>query len=617
MMSENWGTDLPASRIPISLFREVLIWPLALHLRDDLNDANAMANAVRCTADAIAGEASSWKRIDDPLEHIAPPAFSPEKQENRQASARWRAEAYAEGVYFHEFVQNFLFTKAPDGGSPPPLYLFSRTDIAEVEVGLYEAKPYRLAVERLNLYLFRTGTALLAVEICHQARSGNHGDDTWFLSEVQDFHDRFRRAYIPFANPGEHSLDLPQLVPRSVVWRSGNDAELLRCSVADELTPAIDRYVDPPSDRYGRRFPSVLAHWRWLLPKSVVLPPDEPGVVGRWHHVLDERMATLATVAVAGHDGDELYYYRHTQRGDLVRLCFADGAGGSPYGYDPVTLGNFEKDHTYRLFADRGTLHLSSGYAFVAYGAGAAFEKTYASHMRRHYFQMWLLAQFELATLLTFSSRISHAVQQYDPNHMPEEWFEQRMRVIQQEFLQFVHRFRFTGVSNHVQAQALFSLMRRHLRLDEVFEDIHMEIKSATEFLFNGATARGAETAERLTIIATVAVIAGLAFSALGMNILAQPKPIAYLLHISSETLEARPWAGFAITSGVIATFAGIGGGLLAGLRRFKQHRRGLPWRGGGRPLPFDAVIEAIIWISAAILAGLAGVFGAVAFLDY
>ena len=66
---------------------------------------------------------------------------------------------------------------------------------------------------------------------------------------------------------------------------------------------------------------------------------------------------------------------------------------------------------------------------------------------------MGLLAHFELATLLAFSTRISRAVAHYEPRSVSAEEFEGWMQAIEDKFLQFVHRFRFTGVSNHLQGQ--------------------------------------------------------------------------------------------------------------------------------------------------------------------
>ena len=78
----------------------------------------------------------------------------------------------------------------------------------------------------------------------------------------------------------------------------------------------------------------------------------------------------------------------------------------------------------------------ASGYAFVAFGSGWFFDNVIAAvHMRRHYFQLGLLAHLELASLLSFSSRISRVVAEYDPVRHSAEWFERAMHAIEDEYL--------------------------------------------------------------------------------------------------------------------------------------------------------------------------------------
>ena len=134
----------------------------------------------------------------------------------------------------------------------------------------------------------------------------------------------------------------------------------------------------------GAAFHQYSAHWRELLKDALLLAPyAKAGTEPRWHHVVDERMPTLAAVAVTNDSGDELEFFRRTRRGDLVRLCFADSSGERSYPYDRRTLTRFEKDHTFQWFRQDGTIYSASGYAFVAYGAGGFFENVVAAtHMR-------------------------------------------------------------------------------------------------------------------------------------------------------------------------------------------------------------------------------------------
>jgi hypothetical protein len=515
--------DLLASAIPVSLFREILIWPLALHLSEPAARPFALAEAVEKAADRIRNAtAAVWRPVEDPTEHIPRP---PDPGQMPQ----WDADRYAEGVYFHEFVQSFLFRRAVARKrrrlDMPWMRLFQRLDVSAVEVQLHpgDAKRFRLKVERLNLYLFSSGSAVLVLEI--STKNASPPGQNWTLAEVENFHDRFRRAYIPFATVAKGGALTPGGVVAAAValhYGSGHRAVF---DSANEIDAMVGGYLHS-RERNGRRIPPVFGHWRELLTNAVRLAPyAEADNEARWHHVVDERMPTVATVAVTNKNSNELEFFRRTRRGDLMRLCFADSAGESSRPFR-----NFERDHMFEWFRQDGTLYLASGYALVAYRTGGFFEREIETHMRRHYFQMALLAHFELATLLAFSTQISRAVAAYEPRAVSTEQFEDWMQAIEDEFLQFVHRFRFTGVTSHVQGQALFDLWRRQLRLKVIFDDLHREITSATEYLFNRAASRSAESGQPLSVIATLGVIGGLAFSFLGINILAQPGILAKVL---------------------------------------------------------------------------------------
>jgi hypothetical protein len=474
--------EIAAHRIPVSLFREILIWPLALHLPENELSAGRL---VQDEVDRIARN-PRWRPVDDPIEHIPRPPVTG----NAYEQMRWKADTYAEGVYFHEFVQSFLFAshrQAPDDRSPRdtlPFRLFRRPDVSHVDIDLEGNRSFRLKVERLNLYLFRGGSAVLVLEMSNE---GQQPPAAWRLADVLDIHDLFRRTYAPYARVAKDgSLGLPLLVAHSVTWRAaGGDAsfDLLKHDVARGM---VTGYSDAPllgSPDFGRRFPPVFRHWRWLLGDALPLAPEDRPCVkrGRWHQVVDERMPTIATVSVCeGENGDSRFYFDRTRRADLVLLCFADNYKDArrEYPYDPGFLQDFEKKHVYDRFRQDGTRYLASGYAFVAYGARernkdgwSFFEDVIATHMRRHYFQMGLLAHFELAALLTFSSRISRAVETHDSD---AEGFEARVEAIEDEFLQFIHCFRFTGVSNQLQAHELFELWRRHLRAEYFGHDNQM-----------------------------------------------------------------------------------------------------------------------------------------------
>jgi hypothetical protein len=555
-----------ARNIPVALFREILIWPLALHMDAD-GDPQSMLRAYTQTVDKLTGEAREaghWKPVDDPSEHIAAP------EGDAEALARWREHRFAEGVYFHDFVQDYLYGRTKKRPAQPqrddiddaPFRLFRRTDITGVEVGLREGStkaPQRtltLLVERLNLYLFRTGAAVLVVEVSTNGQAKavkvagpNAVERQLYLSDVQDFHEQFRRAYIPYADSDGHPAGL---VASSVRWLpSGKAREISKDTVEAMVGEFLDVAGDHPNTICPRRHAPILEHWRDVLDDALPLSetgPRKPGGM-TWQHVVDERMPTLCTVSITGEiAGDEKYYYKRIHPDDIVRLCFADAANYEvPYRvkYDRRELKAFNTEHAYEVFRKDGSLYLCAGYSFVAVGAGSFFDTVVAPvHMRRHYFQLGLLAHLELASLLSYSARITRAVRDHKPNVHSDEDLERVMDAIENEYLQYVHRFHFTGASNHVQAQRISALWRKHLRLEDIFDDLHREITSATQYLTDRAATRSAQNIEGLTVIGLFGVIGAMTVATLSAPILKpDADPWAALCHLEVLASRHLPYA--------------------------------------------------------------------------
>ncbi|MBI5113549.1 MAG: hypothetical protein HZA68_16410 [Rhodovulum sp.] len=564
--------------------RFILLWPLTLHLSGRNCEARAMADAVRDVAEALRRreqkQTTRWRHQPDPLHHIPMPSKAEEV-------AAWKNAAYAETVYFHEFVQSFLFRKQADGRDAP-FHLFQRDDLrfADVTIGTKNgATDKRLTVERLNLYLFRTGVAILVLELW--APPGADGTSGWTLAQVQDFHDYFRRVYAPFfvkpdpERPGNEAVrEVCNLVPRLVTWIGENGTVLCRrtrddaCEVgawhcADAIGD-VEALVDRPDEADGRRRPPIFKHWRFLLDDALLLAGQDAGRdTARWHQVVDERMPSLATVSVTPvvngkpvSDEIAAAVFKMIPDGDLMRLCFADASGSTDYPYDKVFLDwSFWTENAYTRFRDRGTLYLFSGYAFVAIGAGGFFDGVLMEHVRRHYFQMGLLAHFELASLLAFSSQISRAVGRLD-READRAIFEREMAVIEEQFLQFVHRFRFTGVSNQIQAREMFGLWRQRLGLDTLFADVQNEIHTANAFLASRTQSRTSAAATRLSQVATVGVVLGLAFGALGMNVIFSDEGLEAI--VNGQRIDR---VQVAIAFSVIALFQFAGWGVMRLLR--------------------------------------------------
>lgn len=496
-----------AASIPATDFRAIVLLPLALD-RNKRTDPTAELVRERWHAIEAGG---LWSRISDPAEHIA--------LADTQCRAHWQAEIQAEASYFHDFIRELLFPQPASPRSTPgaeDFRLYRRSDVGALDITWY-AQTRRMAVERLNLYVLSTGAAVLVLEVRPQPACAS-----WSLADVQDFHERFRRSYAPYANRDAKD---PQkdLAPGGIVdgvVLHGADRELSahRYDRAHHLA-LLNRFL--PSDGTApQREAQVLPHWEALLGHALPMAKGAGGP--RWINLADDRLPMLLAVSVtAPGEGDPMRHYRAIHRGDFVRLCLADGSGPAAYPYNPAVLADFEHKHCYDWFHTSGTRFMVSGPAFVAIGAGEFFDTHIITHTRRHYFQMALLLHIEMATLLTFSRALSRAAEaQAAPAAALARTLEPAARRLQEEFLQFVHRFRFTGVSHQMQGQVLFAQWRGLLGLQPLFTDLQTELRASVDFLHSEWERREARAAEQLTGLAAVGVVAGLPMAFLGMNVL-------------------------------------------------------------------------------------------------
>lgn len=528
---------LKAQEASVARFSTIFFWPLTIDL-PGCEDRDA-AGLCDIGMQAIVEEQvkslcqTNWKSVDDGLSHL--PELNGDKA---------REAAYAEYTYFHDYIQRHYFSST----EARPFKLLQRTNIHTVKVTL--ADPWKidrgepaklivtLRVDRLNLYVFGAGLAVLVVEVSGDGEKWTSGPAT--MADVMRFNDRMRRAHAPFvdANKNAH-LDH---VPQSVSWMgSGEDI-----SATANFSTMVSGLIGAVGDA---REVKPFEHWTRLLKGWDIAPAQSSGI--SWRHVCDERLPLMSTITLA-----DSRTYRALREGDWMRLCFVDSAGSDPYPYQRDFMQQAFADHVYDRYhhknrrdsTDSPVRYLFTSYSMIAVGVHDDFFNNHiATHMRRHYFQMMLFVQVEYALLLAFSSRISLAVADLDRMRAPgwqaqppchrlvpyvmwrleqagmtaqdraDAQFQKAMQWIERDFMQFVHRHRLTGVSSQLQAQEMYQKIRQHKGVDALFGDLERELSLAMNYLYRQAERAQAEAAERLNHIASFGVIVGLALTLLAL----------------------------------------------------------------------------------------------------
>jgi hypothetical protein len=571
---ERWA---PANLIKVSESRVILIWPLvqkidASALGDD-PQVNPAGQGLELAVKALENHKSAdgekaWQEVPDLRDHLQPPNGDDERQRLDDAAR------YAEFVYFYDFLQSILFSSKDtlSENEQPIIRLFRRMDVKSAEIWLSAQKKVVAAIDRCNLYLFATGAAAFVLEVDFRGvvegeletgdgtpkgfeRLDSRSYSPLMLSDVQTVIDRLRRTYVPYYDKDHEPGGMPYRLiyldeDCNPLTLAGDASDADRRNVGKQMELAEAEAVIMRAGQ-ERTAPTDEA-WRALLAPLRLHGYEDASSNGPvWRHVVDERIPMMSFVSLTGADAylsgtagaahinhsvtpaevalPEQRDFYLLSRGDWVRLCNGDTSGTDPLPYAPAFLADFESCHCYDRFVasdatDSASRTMFAGYHTCFAGAGWYFDKLISHHFRRHYFQMALVLTMEHASLLALSSRISALVREFkgkpeasrDP--IAQKKFRKGIVDVQKEFLDFVHIYRFTGVSNQIQPMEMFTLWRRSLGLDQMFADVKQELEAAGAFALATEQADQSEAANRLSIVATLGVVAGLIVAALSMN---------------------------------------------------------------------------------------------------
>ncbi len=479
-------------------FREILIWPL--QLRPPTIKQGWFSKLIRQLV-----KSGNWTAREDLYD----------RNTTHQESTR-----YAELVYFHPFVQRFIYKKNT------PVRLFVRDDINKVRAHVrYNDKKedinidkhLELIVDRVHLYLFKDmEIAILTLEV-----SGTDIE----LIEAQIFLDQFRRAYPPYwdNNRGGHC-------PVKVEWedKSGHSLAVSDYNEKDKYLNFVNKHKQPLTAR----------HWLYLL--APLKPYYGEGTDNNesfyFKHIVDDRIPHMCYLAFD--NPIELTC------GDFMRIGFADEPGNSyTLPYAEGFMKDFKKNYCYDRFWGYDMncpatdwlrmRYILTGYGFTMIGptnkqGGRNFycdaEGGALAHFRHHYFQMGLVAHFHKAALLVFLDRLSKDIEKYNESK-PDQFreFYKKTRNTLGNLLLFTSRYWFPDLSNQVQGQELFHLWSKHLGTQALFNQVSKEARDVYDFLEMREQRKQTDTSVRLTVVATVGLILALLIGFFSMEIIVAP----------------------------------------------------------------------------------------------
>lgn len=434
-------------------------------------------------------------------------------QRREQASAGPDAQAvarrYAEFVTFLPQVRRFLYGQgrsptARVGYGESPMRVFEREDVAAVEVRLDDDRSVTLDVQACRLvFFYDVDIVIFVVELAA---------DDLPLSHTVDLQHRLGRVFPARWDENGHAVHCP----RELRWLSADGSELARSDFDDAA-----KYMQAVNTR---RAAAIASHWAQLMrPMVLHFSPDE-GLV-RYRQLEYQRMPHLLYLSV-----DDPFALAQA---DHVRLGLGLGTGAEQ-ATDESSLQAFAAEHAYDALWSPGsrrpglsTRVLCNGHSLTL--IGSARNSHYADPARgvRADFShqtAWLalIAHFHRAALLVQSDRHVMAVSQLDPQDPRSvAVFKRRTRASLESFLRFNHRYWFRELTNQPTGRAVFAMMRRHLALDGLFDEVRQEVLDMSQYLDSDDARHQSESVLRLTVVTIFGMVGTIVTGFLGMNLFA------------------------------------------------------------------------------------------------
>ena len=403
----------------ITRFQHLLLWPMLLR-----GPGEAIDQKVEPFVEAL--QAAGWTTVDDPKLD------------------------YAEFLYFHPFVRDFLLGEAGGDPTKPTLRRFHREDITGARLALPGEEPIRLAVKRVEVLLIRPLVLVLVIELSNEDAQGQRVPLT--LDRVLCLQNSIRRAYPAYfddkGQPGDalasfewEGTGLPSQGPHGLGAPESEFREWVR------------RHKEPP----------LYAHWRVLFGDR--LRPLGEGKGGlSLKQIIDDRIPAMSYLQAGN--------LSQVSQDDLDRLPAFDPPGLT---YSDEFREAARRVSVYGRFSHWGTTYHSNGTSFALL-CGTGTPDYLLDHFRRHYADMGMIAHYQHAALLYFEDAMAALARDLSNRSTEEEFsdpvWRQKVRNLLQRFLKFRTRSYFTEVSNQVQGRELFTLWIERLGTPALFRSV-------------------------------------------------------------------------------------------------------------------------------------------------
>jgi hypothetical protein len=416
---------------------------------------------------------------------------------------------YNEYAYFYDYIRDVLYNKA-EFDSTAISNFYRRNDLRGGEwiINTLQAS-YALKIESVTLRLFRTGVAILAIEL--------HNERYHRFDDILRINDYGRRVHPPFIKNRSAYEAQKNFLPRRITIKKpdGNDfvtetfvydhfnevrigdhiMHLLGIEIFTQCKCRDDSCSNPHAHRCKMR--KSLKNLYYVQPSL-----DDRMFVHCWtgHDAISERLTDRNEEKYL--DSDIWYRY-----------VFVDG-GYATVQNDPMRR-KLLRDATYDRWSAYGTLYGLSRYSFMLLTDRSDFSiDTIRLHMESIYFQMSVLLLANRTSILRFSDEIA-ALTSSDR----EDFTITRLDKLYARFLRFYNRLYFHEVSHQDQGIELYDLAMEQMRIKQHMNKLDGKFAKLFEYANLKENERETEAFNLLSLLISVLGIPSLILSIFSLGV--------------------------------------------------------------------------------------------------
>lgn len=359
-------------------------------------------------------------------------------------------EKYDERNYFYKFVNEKLYDSGErlcNGSKISQVHHYRRV-VDENARYIIEAKGavYDLKINSIEVKLYTTGVGLIVYNLENDSNLLQSPDDILNINQFG------RRVFPPFYN------DILNSDNRDEIAKSITITGLEKADIREDF----NGYKDSPKCWYAGKIVSELLN---DLLNGIEYEPvtDDRMFVMSWY-----KNTTLVHNAVKNYSSDNYFWYRY---------LYIDKE--SPMCQDEEMRDSLIREHTYRRFANWGSLYGITRYSMVMLAEQSPYSYLFDT-FTSIYARMVELVLMQRASVLMFSkevNEINNAHPAKDISKLAEKTAE-----LTRKYINFKNQFYFKEVTAQEQGIELYDMLQQSLRLDIMVKDLDDDIQELYQY---------------------------------------------------------------------------------------------------------------------------------------